>query len=166
MRRLTAVILAAGFALPAFAHETGAPHVHPHSAAALAGDVTVAEAWARPSLVPGGASAAYFTVSTDGAADRLIAVSSPVAARVELHSHTVDEAGVARMRPVAAVAVEPGSPTALVPGGLHVMLMGLDRPLSEGETVPLTLVFERAGELTVEAPVRGPGASGGAGHSG
>jgi copper(I)-binding protein len=81
-------------------------------------------------------------------------VATPVAESAELHAHIMD-GDVARMRPVEAIEVSPGEPTVLEPGGFHVMLMGLKQPLNEGEVFPLTLTFEKAGEVTMEVPIRG-----------
>ena len=96
--------------------------------------------------------------------DRLIGGSSPVAEKAELHTHIM-EGGVAKMRPVDAIEVAAGTPTVLEPGGLHLMLIGLNQKLEEGATMPLTLVFENAGEVTLEVPIKGmAGGMGAAGH--
>lgn len=170
-RRLDAFLLAALLAAPAAAqhHGEGGPAAAHHPEASVtANGVTVSGAWVREAPLPGGASAAYFTVDA-AAPDRLLSAASPAAARAALHGHEVDAAGVARMRPVGAVEVAPGAPVALEPGGLHLMLMGLAAPLAYGDDVPLTLVFERAGEVTLQAPVlhSGHGAAHGAeqGHT-
>jgi iron complex transport system substrate-binding protein len=73
-------------------------------------------------------------------------VSSTAAAQVEVHESRV-EAGIARMRPVGTIAIEPGATVAFAPGGLHLMLMGLKGPLVAGTTVPLALRFEHAGTI-------------------
>jgi hypothetical protein len=100
--------------------------------------------------------------------DRLISASSDVAQRVELHTHLIDAAGVARMVEVEdGFAVAPGETHALKRGGDHVMLMGLTRPLADGDTFELRLVFEREGEVVLEVPVdldRAPAAGHGHGH--
>ncbi|MDP6574349.1 MAG: copper chaperone PCu(A)C [Rhodospirillales bacterium] len=122
------------------------------------GALVVGNSWAR--ATPGVArnGAAYVTIENRGRdADRLIAVSSPAAAGAALHSHAM-EAGVMKMRPVAAVEVAPGAVTAMKPGGLHIMLKGLAAPLVEGGSFPLTLTFERAGTLTLEVTVMKIGA--------
>ncbi len=122
------------------------------------GDLQVERPWARASIGQVRSGAAYFAVTNNGTApDRLIAVQSKVADRSALHTHRMD-AGVMRMRPVEAVEVAPGAPVVLRPGGLHVMLMGLRRPLEEGARFPLTLTFERAGKLEVEVEIRHPAA--------
>jgi copper(I)-binding protein len=133
---------------------------------AKVGDITIQEPWVRASLGNAPNSAAYMTLATVGAApDRLIGGSTPAAERVELHTHIM-EGGVAQMRPVDAIEVAPRAPTVLEPGGLHVMLRGLTRKLEAGTTVPLTLAFEHAGEVTLEVPVEGVMAGAGPGHDG
>jgi periplasmic copper chaperone A len=129
-------------------------------------DITIQEPWARASLGNAPNSAAYMTLQTTGAApDRLISGSTPVAKEVELHTHVI-EGGVAKMRPVAAIEVAPGQPTVLEPGGPHVMLRGLTQKLAAGATMPLTLVFEHAGAVTLKVPVEGVLAGTGPGHDG
>lgn len=116
------------------------------------GDITIDQPWARASLGNAPNSAAYMILQTTGAApDRLISGSTPVATRVELHTHVM-EGGVAKMRPVDAIEVAPGQPTVLEPGGPHVMLRGLSQKLEAGATMPLTLVFENAGTQRRTAP--------------
>jgi len=132
--------------------------------AAAQNPLVVHEPWARAAL-QGRNTAAYMTIeNTTDALDRLVAAASPVARLVELHTHIM-EGGVMRMRPVTAIEVNPGEPAVLRPGGLHVMLIDLVKPLRQGETIPLTLRFEKAGEVTLEVPVLAAGASGhGHGH--
>lgn len=127
------------------------------------GDLTIRHPWARPSIGAAKAGAAYLTIVNQGeSADLLIAVASPAAEHVSLHTHLL-EGGVAKMRPVAAAEISPGEPAVLQPGGLHVMLAGLKAPLVEGESFPLSLTFERAGTVTVEVTIGVPGSDGG-GH--
>jgi copper(I)-binding protein len=131
---------------------------------AQVGEVMIEQPWARASIGNAPNSAAYMVLETAGPEpDRLVASSTPIAEQAQLHSHSM-EGGVARMRPVDAVEVAPGTPTVLGPGGLHIMLIGLRQKLAAGDTIPLTLVFEQAGEVTLEVPVRGMAAMGG--HSG
>ena len=114
--------------------------------------IAVTGAWAR--ATPGGAKtgAAYVTVTDSGTSDdTLVGAATPVAAEAQLHTMT-EENGVMKMRPLAAIAVKPGSPVVLKPGGMHIMLMGLKQPLTEGQTFPLTLKFAKAG--TVETTVK------------
>jgi copper(I)-binding protein len=83
----------------------------------------------------------------------LISGSSPIAERVGLHRSSMKD-GIMRMRPVKAIEVFPGEPTAIAPGGLHIMLIGLKQPLVAGRTFPLTLTFERAGSVEVQVKVQ------------
>ena len=112
--------------------------------------------WARPT--PGAATTGvtYFTVIDKGQPDRLVGVSSPVAAAAELHE-TANDNGVMKMRPVQSVALAPGKPVMFKPGGYHVMLMGLKNPLKAGDSFPLTLTFEHAQPITVTAKVEAAG---------
>ena len=91
------------------------------------------------------------------AADRLVSASSPAARTTELHTH-IREGDVMRMRGVPGIEVPAGQAVTLQPGGLHLMLIGLTQPLNRGETVPVTLVFERAGPVQVALQVQSAGA--------
>ena len=124
------------------------------------GDLEVDSAWARASIGTSRPGAAYFTVRNLGdEADRLTGLSSPVSAMPMLHQTTLSE-GISRMAHVEAAEIPAGGELTLEPGGMHVMLMELTTPLKEGATFPLTLTFEAGGEITVEVPVFGPGATG------
>lgn len=122
--------------------------------------VTVSDVWARPARMAGDGhemgmtSAVYFVLRNRGSqADRLVAASTAVAGRVELHE-TRQEGDMMRMAPVQTVEIPAGGEVVFKPGGLHVMLMDLKRDLKVGDSFELTLKFERAGELTVTVPVR------------
>ena len=142
-------------AAPAFAGDDHAAH---------AGDIMVHESWARASIGSAPNSAAYMQLMTHGdQADKLIAVETPAAERAELHDHILD-GDVARMQKIEAIDVKPGEPITLEPGGLHVMLMGVKDKLNEGDVLPLTLTFEKAGEVTLEVPIKGLKAGAGHGH--
>jgi periplasmic copper chaperone A len=117
----------------------------------------VEHAWSRPALA-GRVGVAYLTVTDTGAPDRLVGASSPVAARAELHQ-SVTEKGIATMRPVDAVPVARGAPAVLAPGGYHLMLVDLKRPLVAGQSFPLTLTFAKAGALTANVTVAPLGAN-------
>lgn len=127
---------------------------------AKVGEITVSEPWARASAGPARAGAAFMTLNNAGATDdRLTGVSAGVSDKAELHTH-IREGDIMRMRPVEAIDVPAGGVAMLQPGGDHVMFMGLHEPLKEGETFPLTLIFEKAGEVTVEVMVMKAGAMG------
>jgi copper(I)-binding protein len=102
------------------------------------------------------ASGAFMTI-TSPVAGRLVSASSPVAGVTEIHEMTMD-GQVMRMRAVDGLDLPAGRAVQLKPGGYHVMLMELRQPLKAGETVPITLVIERAGgakeSVRVAAPVR------------
>jgi hypothetical protein len=104
----------------------------------------------------GSVSAAYMVIkNSGGVADRLIRAESDAAQAVELHiSEVVD--GVMKMHPVDGIDVPANGQAVLEPGGLHIMLIGLKEDLAAGDTVTLTLVFEKTGEMTVTAEVRAP----------
>ena len=121
--------------------------------AAEAGDLTIENPWARETVAAVPNSAGYMTIKNDGdAPDRLVKAASDVAAKVELHTMAM-EGDVAKMRPVDGVDVPAHGEADLAPGGLHIMLVGLKAPLKEGTSFPLTLTFEKAGDVTVEVPV-------------
>ena len=128
-----------------------------NAAFAQTSQLEVSNAWAR--ATPGKAEngAAYVTIQSP-AADRLLSASSPVAKKAEVH--TMEMAGmVMKMRPIAALDIPAGSPVALKPGGEHIMLIGLQHPLVEGQSFPLTLNFEKAGARTVTVAVEKAGAT-------
>ena len=126
-------------------------------AAADASGISVEGAWARASAGAATSGAIYLTLTDHGQADRLVSVSTPVAATADVHE-TIDDHGVMKMRPVANVVLEPGKPVTFKPGGYHVMLMGLKAPLKAGNSFPLTLTFEHAQPITVSVPVEAAGA--------
>jgi periplasmic copper chaperone A len=124
-----------------------------------AGDLVMSQAWSR--ATPGGAKIAggYLTIENKGvAADRLVGAAVDVAARVEVHEMSMKD-GVMTMRPLdKGLAIEPGKTVKLAPGGYHLMLMDLKGPLKQGDKVPVTLEFEKAGKVKVSFDVQGVGA--------
>ena len=127
-------------------------------ASVQAGALTILEPWSR--ATPGGArvGVGYLMIENRGAApDRLLRAESDVSGSADLHE-TVTEAGVARMKPVDGVVIAPNGRLELKPGGYHLMLSGLKRPLKEGERFAAALVFEKAGRVAVTFAVRGIGA--------
>jgi copper(I)-binding protein len=102
-----------------------------------------------------GTAAVYMTIANNGAdGDRLLGGETDVAQAVEIHD-MADVDGMMQMRPLPeGLEIPGGSEVVLESGGLHVMLFGLTRDLPNGETYELTLAFERAGEVTLEVPVR------------
>lgn len=146
------------------------------SEAAGAPKIRIEKAWARPGIatamaspaphgggMPGGEmrampgnSAIYMVIHNDGGvADRLVGAVVEVARTVELHQTKV-EGGMARMMPVPGIDVPAKGRTELKPGGLHVMLIGLKRDLTAGQKIPVTLKFQRSGEIRLTVEVRAP----------
>ena len=124
-----------------------------------AGALRIAQPWTR-AMRAGGTGAGFMTIRNTGTTpDRLVAARSPVARVMELHTH-IREGDVMRMRPVPAIELPAGQAVTLAPGGLHLMLIGLTQALDQGGRVPVTLVFERAGEVEVQLAVEGAGARG------
>jgi hypothetical protein len=119
-------------------------------------DIRVENAWSRAAMA-GRTGVVYLTITDTGAPDRLTGASSPIAAGADLHESFTDH-GVARMRNVAALPVEPGKPVTLAPGGYHIMLTGLKQPLKQDDRFSVTLMFEEAGPVTAEVTVRKAGA--------
>jgi len=123
------------------------------------GDLVLDHAWAR--ATPGGAKVGggYLTIENKGTTpDKLIGGSTPAAAKVEVHEMAMNN-GVMTMRPVkGGLSIPPGQSVTLAPGGYHIMMMELKRPLKKGDTVPVTLKFEKAGEVKVTFEIEGIGA--------
>lgn len=119
------------------------------------GQVIVEKPWARATVPTARVAGAYLTVRNRSAlADRLIGASSPVAARVEFHVHTA-EGEVMKMRQAQALDVPANGTLELKPGGAHLMFVDIRKPFREGDLVPVTLRFEKAGEVGVQARVGG-----------
>lgn len=145
---LTVSLLAATLGLPATAQDDASGHLligHPYIIAPL----------------PGATGAAgYFTVTNEGAgADSLLAVRAGFA-DASIHDSVTNDAGVTSMIPVERLAVPAGGSVTLEPRGLHVMFMGLTAPLKVGDELPVTLIFEKAGEVAVDFDVEARGAGG------
>jgi copper(I)-binding protein len=123
------------------------------------GDLIVSGAWVRASSGADQPSAGYMTiVNNTGRPQKLIGVYSPLAASVEMHRTSTDSMGMTQMAPVGEINVPAGGTVTLEPGGFHLMLMGLKSSLPAGSpAVPLTLTFEPAGNVDVEADVRAIG---------
>lgn len=126
------------------------------SATALfAGDITIEDAYARSSTPTSKTGAAFLMLKNAGDADdRLIAASSDVAKRVELHTHKDAGNGVMQMVEIeGGIVVPAGGMHMLKRGGDHIMFMGLTGPLEQDQEVAVTLTFEKAGEVEILIPV-------------
>lgn len=149
LRTLSAALAATFLALPA-----------------AAGGIAILDPYARASAQAG---AVFLVVENHaGTDDRLVSVASDVAASVELHSHKEDANGVMQMLQVeGGIAVPAGGSAALARGGDHIMLMGLTRPLADGDSFTVTLTFESGAVVPVEVTVdnaRMPEGHGGHAH--
>ena len=111
--------------------------------------IQIEKPWVRATAPGATVAGGYLLMRNEGTADRLVAASSPAAARVELHVH-LNEGGVMKMREVPGYDLPAKGSFELKPGGAHLMFMGVKQPFREGEKVPVTLKFEKAGELRVE----------------
>jgi copper(I)-binding protein len=144
-----AALFAALFAAPARAEEI------------KAGDLMITQAWSR--ATPGGAKVGggYLTIENKGSVpDRLVGGSADVADKVQVHEMAMNN-GVMTMRPLdKGLVIEPGKTVKLAPGGYHLMLLDLKSPLKQGDKLPITLEFEKAGKVKVSFDVQGVGAQG------
>jgi periplasmic copper chaperone A len=135
-RRIALVTLAAATALPAFAQA----------------QPTVQEPWARPTVEGQAGGGGFLRIVGGNANDRLVSASAGISRSVELHSMAM-EGDVMRMRQVDSIDIPAGQTVELKPGGLHIMFIGLKQTLKNGSRFPLTLRFEKAGEVKVEMRV-------------
>lgn len=132
-----------------------------------AGDLRVEAPWLRATPPGAGVTGGFLTVRNNGAKDdRLLSVTSPAVTRIEIHEMRHED-GVMRMRPLRdGLAIPAGATVELAPGGYHLMLFGPKRPFVEGEDIPATARFERAGDVAITFRVRGLGAKREAAHHG
>jgi len=132
----------------------------PSTPAAVHGSLEMHKPWARSSShrLPANVAGAFLWVTNKGSADdRLVAASSPLAERVELHGIKVVGPDI-DMRPLAnGVVIQAGHTATLKPRGYHLLLQGVKAPLAKGSTLPVTLTFEKAGAVAVEFAVEEPG---------
>lgn len=123
-----------------------------------AGDIAIDHPYATPSIAGGKNGAVYFKgIKNSGKdADQLVSVKSPIADKTEIHEMKM-EGDVMKMRALSAVDIPAGAVLSVIkgnPNGYHVMLLGLKKPLKEGDKFPLRLTFKKAGELEVEVWVQ------------
>jgi copper(I)-binding protein len=146
MIRLLRAALAAAILVvtPAFAHN-GVTHL---------GAINISLPFTRATLPNAPVGGGFLTIENEGPeADRLISASSPAAAEVQIHEMAM-EGDVMKMRQLAdGLELPAGQTVVLAPGGFHLMFMGLKQAFVEGETVAVTLTFEKAGSVEVLLPV-------------
>ena len=123
------------------------------SSGSTTGGMSVGDAWVRNPLTSDQPGAAYLVIQNNGAADKLLSVSSDIAQTIELHE-SMESNGMMQMSPVPNIPVPANSKVELKPGGFHMMLIGLTHPLKTGDKVQLTLNFEKVGKVPVTAEVK------------
>jgi copper(I)-binding protein len=126
-----------------------------------AGDLTITQAWSRATPKGAKIGSGYLTIENKGSApDRLVGISADIAGKVEVHEMAMNN-GVMTMRPLDnGLTIDPGKTVKLAPGGYHLMLFDLKSPLKQGDTLPITLEFEKAGKVKVSLDVQSVGAQG------
>lgn len=137
------------------------------SQSASSGGVEITDAWSRVTAPSAKAGAVYMTISAqDGDTLTKAAVPTSIAGTTEIHETSAahgsmgddavgdDKMGAMTMKPVSSIEIPAGEDVQLEPGGYHVMLLELADPITDGETIPVTLTFEQAGEVEVEATAR------------
>src|ERR1700730_3298138 len=149
MRLLTFFFFASVFGLTVTAH----------AGDYKAGSLDIADLWSRATPKGSSVAAGYMKIKNTGSApDRLISGSSDVASKFEVHGMTMEN-GVAKMRPVkGGLEIKPGDTVELKPGSFHVMFVDLKKPLTAGDHIKATLVFEKVGSVNVEYDVLAMGA--------
>ena len=146
IRTIATLLCLATLALPAIAHDY------------KAGDLHIGHPWARPTVAGQKSGGAFLKVENRGTApDKLLSARADIAESTEVHTMTMD-GNVMRMRELPELPIAAGQTVELRPGGLHLMFLGLKAPLTVGQSVPVTLKFERAGEVTVQVKVEAPAA--------
>jgi copper(I)-binding protein len=123
------------------------------------GDIVITGAFARATLPRAPVGGGFLALSNTGSSDdRLVSASAPVGRETQIHEMAVVN-DVMRMRQIGdGIALPAGQSVTLAPGGLHLMFMGLNQPLVEGESFPVTLTFEKAGAITLDMVVAGSAA--------
>jgi copper(I)-binding protein len=140
-------------------HSHATPHAHGGT------ELRIEQPWSRATAGNAKTGAGYLKIHNPGtAADRLVAAESPVSARMELHEMAMVD-NVMRMRPLErGIPVPAAGEVELKPGGLHLMFIDLKAPLVQGTKIPVTLRFEKKGEVKIELDVRDLRAGPPAGH--
>ena len=149
------LILPAAAAALALALASAFAHAHSFKL----GGINIGHPYARVTVAGQPTGGGYLRLDNKGRDDKLVSARAAVSASVELHSMSMD-GDVMRMRQVDAIALPAGKSVELKPGGFHIMFVGLKAPLKAGDKFPMTLKFERAGEVEVIVNVEAPKAAG------
>jgi copper(I)-binding protein len=162
---LLALVFAAGLAAPTLAQDHAG---HAAQAAAVTiGSIEISGPFTRATLPNAPVAGGFLTLTNTGAEDdRLLSASAPISRETQIHEMAMD-GDVMKMRQlVDGVVIPAGGSVVLEPGGFHLMFMGLNGPVAEGDVVPVTLTFEKAGTITVDLVAAGTAADAPAGHKG
>jgi hypothetical protein len=126
-----------------------------------AGDLVITQGWSRATPKGAKIGSGYLTIENKGSTpDRIVGISAAIAGKVEVHEMAMNN-GVMTMRPLdKGLTIDPGKTVKLAPGGYHLMLFDLKSELKQGDTLPITLEFEKAGKVKVSLDVQGIGAQG------
>ena len=126
-----------------------------YAADAKIGNLKIDDIWARTGQ-PGQVSAAYMEIKNKSDADKIVSANCDCAKATELHDVKMVD-GTMKMVQIPAMDIPANGELKLKPGSYHIMLIGLNRPLVAGETLPIKVKFEKAGEVTVQAKVKDKG---------
>ncbi len=122
-------------------------------------EISIENAWGRPSPKVATAGAFYMLIKNNGGEDdKLVAGESSACGVVELHESYMTEEGAMGMRPVegGGIEVPAGGEAELKIGGLHIMCINKLEDFEVGAVLPLTLEFEKSGEMTIDVEIREP----------
>jgi copper(I)-binding protein len=128
--------------------------------AASLGPLQIVKPWARSSSSHPDIAGGYMTVVNDGETDRLVSASCPAAGSLEIHAIRVKGPVLEMRKQDGGLVIPPANQQILKPRGYHLLMSGLAAPLAVGSKLPITLVFEKAGSVTVDFAVEAPGAVG------
>ena len=128
--------------------------------AASLGLLQIVKPWARSSSSHADVAGGYMTVVNDGETDRLVSASCPAAGSLEIHAIRVKGPVLEMRKQDGGLVIPPANQQILKPRGYHLLMSGLASPLAVGSKLPITLVFEKAGSVTVDFGVEAPGAVG------
>lgn len=159
MKLMLALTATLALAMSPVIGQTTHDHTHSHDQPYTIGDLTISSAFSRATLPNAPVAGGFLTITNTGDADdRLIAASSDAADRTEVHEMAMEN-DVMKMRELTdGLMIPAGETVSLKPGGYHLMMMDLAHPLVEGETVNITLTFEKAGEIEVPLMIGAPNA--------
>ena len=131
------------------------------------GDIEIGSIWTRAMLPGQPVGGGYFTITNNGkSADRLISISSPDAGSAEIHSMVMKDNVMVMRQVEGGLEIPAGETVELKPGHFHLMFMDVKKPFRRGDTVPVTLEFEKAGKVEIKMPVEAPNAKGATGSMG